>query len=47
MQGIVAELVGHVVNADQPLMEAGLDSIGSLELQNLVRFLCILACITM
>ena len=30
------ELVGMPVDSDQPLMEAGLDSIGSVELRNLV-----------
>ncbi len=31
------ELIGMPVERDQPLMEAGLDSIGSVELRNLVR----------
>jgi len=33
---IVAELLGERVAADQPLMEAGLDSIGAVELRNAV-----------
>jgi len=37
MQGLVEELIGMPVERDQPLMEAGLDSIGSVELRNLVR----------
>ena len=36
MQGLVEELTGMPVERDQPLMEAGLDSIGSVELRNLV-----------
>ncbi len=34
--GVVAELLGERVAADQPLMEAGLDSIGAVELRNAV-----------
>jgi acyl carrier protein len=33
---VVAELLGERVAADQPLMEAGLDSIGAVELRNAV-----------
>ena len=36
VQAVVEELVGMPVEPDQPLMEAGLDSIGALELRNLV-----------
>ena len=37
-------LVGMPVMNDQPLMEAGLDSIGSVELRNLVRHLHVTFC---
>ena len=43
LQGLVAELVGVIVEPDQPLMEAGLDSIGSMELRNLVRIAMLLS----
>ncbi len=29
VQAVVAGLVGHAVSGDQPLMEAGLDSLGA------------------
>jgi acyl carrier protein len=36
LQGLISGLVGAQVSEDQPLMEAGLDSIGSVELRNAV-----------
>ncbi len=36
LQALLSGLVGSPVPADQPLMEAGLDSIGAVELRNAV-----------
>jgi acyl carrier protein len=36
LQALLADLLGERVAADQPLMEAGLDSIGAVELRNAV-----------
>lgn len=36
LQALLSGLIGSLVLADQPLMEAGLDSIGAVELRNAV-----------